>query len=230
MARKKRGRKSAKRVAAGKKAARTRARRRRGGRKRRSIKQTLRINRRSRRTSGRRRSRRRTRRNPKFTLKRAFNQRAIMRGLAILVGFTGGVALPGLIMPVVPKDMDTKARDVIRKLMGIPVVMIGGWVSMQGRKKDTKNVGTGLIVAGVYDLLASWLPPEMSKFIPQVSPPIFKAATTSTETETASGYFMGSSINRSGRVEIVGANINSYQEPEIVGEDMDIVDSIEEFA
>lgn len=229
-------RKSPKRVRAGKKAARTRAlrRARRGGLRTRAM-----AVRRWRRLSGKRRrlSVKRVRRglmrspfsrlgyrrgrkvriNPRrrrtFGIGGLMRRWSIGRALPILGGFAGAIAIKNpmktFIMPYVPISM----QQWVERGFGVITVMIGAMVSRRGRRQMTRDVGLGLIVGGVYDIIATNFAnlPFINQYLPTVTPP------------TTSG--LGASIGRpgSGAYGIVGAsNISMNMEPEIVGaEDLD---------
>ena len=232
---KSRKRKSPKRVAAGRKAARTRLARKALRRSRRrypvlAVRRWRKMRGRKHRLVVRRIKRglmrspysrlgyrrgRRVRINPRFSLRRMLGRWRLQRAVPILAGFAGAITLKpiasGYLMNMVPVNF----RMTAEKFFGVATIMAGAFLSARSRRSTLKDVGLGMIVGGVYDLIASNF--ANLPFIPQVTPgymPGEGAATTSG---------MGASIGRGAGYSVVGAaNLSMDMEPDVIGsEDLD---------
>ena len=172
----------------------------------------------------RRVNRRKYRRNPRarFRIPRpreVFTRERMMRGIALVAGLGIGGVTKGFIANLLPAGQGT---EMFKRFAGAGVMMVGAMVNFGSRQQVMKNIGTGMVVFGIYDLIVSNLPAEIIRFFPTISPP------------TAFGNNMsyGRSVygaqlpQAGGPVEIVGANISSVIAPEVVGE-MDLADALE---
>ena len=246
-------RKSAKRIAAGKKGARTRKRnlmrgrmksgwKRATGRKRRlTVKRTAggrslmrspysrlgyRKGKKVRVNPRRRYVRRyRRRRNPQNMINRMLGRWQLKRALPILVGFAGGVSIKPMAMNFIVPKLPISIQGVTTKWFGILTIVTGAYLSSKARRRMTKDAGLGLIVAGLYDVIASnfanlpFIPKVSSGFVPSAPAAAAEAAAT------AQGY-MGSSIG-TGNFTTVGAfNLTQGGDFDTVGEDCDMDDLI----
>jgi hypothetical protein len=151
----------------------------------------------------------RRRRNPMFSMKGLLGQFRLDQALPILGGFAGGVALKAQYGEKMIAKLPVKWQDYARKYSGVATAGIGAFLSMKSKQKMMKSVGLGLIVAGVYDLIASNFAelPFIFKVTPYVAPP-------------ASGF--GASIGNRNSYQTVGANISAVQGPQVVGASDDI--------
>ena len=101
----------------------------------------------------------------------------------------------------------------VEKYFGVITITAGWFISNRSRRKMVKSVGLGMIVGGVYDLIATNF--ADLPFIPKISP----------AAPPAEGW--GASIGTGKGFSTVGANISAVQAPNIVGMDMDIDDVLE---
>ena len=150
--------------------------------------------------------------NPRFTLQRMLGRWRLQRAIPILAGFAGAVTLKpivkGYLMNMIPITM----QPTVEKFFGVATIAAGAFLSARSRRSTMKDVGLGMIVGGVYDLVASNF--ANLPFIPQVTPGFMPG-------ETASG--MGASIGRGAGYSVVGAaNLSMDMEPDVIGsEDLD---------
>jgi len=236
MARRRSKRSRASYVRAGKKAARTRARKRRrnptrhrpvvygtGRGKRRKLRRSpwyrlkpKRINRRR-----RRRTTRRYRRNPqRFQLRRYFGKARMMNAIALLAGLGGAGALKAFAAKMIPAE-NAVMQDWFSRLYGVGAIILGATINMQGRRKETKAVGTGMVVFGLYDAIVSNIP-DLGQYLPVIGQPAFVSGVDAYGRDV-----LGAGIT-TGDVDVVGGNISTDMEPEIVGmDDMSLEDALE---
>lgn len=247
------GRKSPKRVAAGRKAARTRARkkaarraaarrsvrRRRGVRtyvRKRAVRSWRRLRGKRRRLTVKRTRRgltrspysrlgfrrgRRVRVNPRrrFSLRGLLGRWRIQRALPLLGGFAGAVSLKPVARNFLITYVPANFREIFDRGFGVITIFAGGFISSRSRRRMVKDVGLGMVMGGVYDLIASNF--ANLPFIPKVIPGALPGAGVAPAADTVS-----SSIGR-GDFSVVGAsNISMDMEPEIVGCDADLDDLI----
>lgn len=150
----------------------------------------------------------------KWTRRLRFNQ-----ALPII----GGMALGIAVKPMVEKTVlqvitNVKAREFVSQWSGVITIAGGVIVSMQSRKQLAKNVGLGLIIGGIYDVVGSNFAklPFIDKYMPILS--------SAPDTTTGANLGYGSKSYQS-----VGANIVSGVTPDVVGSDMDIEDVLDTF-
>lgn len=233
---KKRGRKSPKRVAAGRKAARTRKRRKAMRRTRRKSPARVVARRRWRRLRGKRRrlTVKRTRRgltrspysrlgyrkgrkvrvNPRFSVRGILGRWRIMRAVPILGGFAAAITLKPVVKQYLLNLLPITMQMPLEKWFGIITIATGGIISTKARRRVLKDVGLGMIVGGVYDVIATNF--ANLPFIPKVTPGYLPGASA----ETASG--MGSSIGQGSFATVGASNISMDMEPDVIGcEDLD---------
>jgi hypothetical protein len=230
-------RKSAKRVAAGKKAARTRKRlaakrasslyKKSKGRKRRM---TVKVSRRGLIRSPRgigyrngrkvrvnpsRRRRRNVRKNPVAMLKQQIRSFRLNQAIPMLVGLSGAVALKPFATRSVIPNLPVGIRELTTKWFGVVTMILGGTLITKGRRKMVKNAGMGMIVGGLYDIIATNFAdlPFIDKYLPGISP----TASPAPAAETTQG--LGASIGSGSNFDVVGAaNLTTGVEPDVVGE------------
>lgn len=231
-------RKSPKRVAAGRKAARTRARKKAITRSRRRYPAVRMAARRWRRLRGRRhrlvvrrikrglmrspysrlgyRRGRRVRINPRFSLQRILGQWQLKRAVPILGGFIGAITLKPIVKNYLMNMIPVTMQPTVEKFFGVATIAAGAFLSARSRRSTMKDVGLGLIVGGVYDLIASNF--ANLPFIPQVTPGFMPGAAANVPVTG-----MGASIGRGAGYSIVGAsNLSMDMEPDVIGsEDLD---------
>lgn len=162
----------------------------------------------------RRVNRRRRRSNP-FAIKQYFGQRKLMRALTML----GGIGVAAFAKKFVTDMLPANMQEIGKRGYGLLSIVAGSMVANKSRRAATKNIAHGMIAFGVYDLIASNAPVSISKYLPKIAPPMLGAMNYGRS-------IYGASI-QSGPVEIVGANISAGSAAEIVGEDMDLADSLE---
>ena len=234
-------RKSPKRVAAGKKAARTRkrrasagsrARRLRGyawkrarGKKRSlTVKRTRRGLMRSPYSRLGYRKGRKVRVNPRRRrifrrglIQRTLGRWRMQRALPILVGFAGGITLKPTVQNFIVPKLPVTMQEMATKWFGILTIMAGAMLSQRGRRRMTKDAGLGLIVAGLYDVIATnFTKLPFVDYLPSITPG---------GGDTQSG--LGASIGTGAGFTTVGAaNIATGMDPEVIGGDMDLDDLI----
>ena len=174
----------------------------------------------SRKRTYRKRSRRRVRRNPRLkmpSMKTMFGGPALTKTFSILAGFVGGFALPPMLVAQLPIS-DANTRMWVDRLKGLAVILLGSMVSMQGRRAITKNVGTGLVVAGFYDLLAMNVPQLP---LPTVTPkPLLPGG--GDEVPAAAG--VGAGFAPGQNADVIGAGISNYADAETIGDDLELDD------
>lgn len=167
--------------------------------------------------------RRRRRRNPVGTIRRMLGRWRIGRALPLLVGFTGGVTLKPMVQNWVIPNLPVTIQGPVRQWWGVLTIVGGATLSNMGRRRMTKDVGLGMIVAGLYDVIASNfvdLP-----FIPKVTPGTMPGENgngngNGNNGSTQSG--LGASIGTGRFVTVGAANISNDMEPDVVGsEDLD---------
>jgi len=228
-------RKSPKRVAAGKKAARTRKRRAsaasrarklrgyawkraRGKKRSLTVKRTKRGLMRSPYSRlGYRKGRkvkvnpsRRRRRTPMNMIQRTLGRWRIQRALPILVGFAGGITLKPAVQNFVVPKLPVTWQPLATKWFGVITIAAGAMLSQRGRRRMTKDAGLGLIVAGLYDIVATnFTKLPFIDFLPTVTPGTIPGA------ETQSG--LGASIGTGNFTTVGAANISQGIEPEVIG-------------
>jgi hypothetical protein len=137
------------------------------------------------------------------------------RALGIVVGLGAGAVAKNMLNKVMPNPMLTRAYGVL-------AIIAGATLNMKGRKAMTKSAGTGLVVYGVLDALITNIP-ALAAYFPAISGP---AAFSGLGYDAYGRSVMGASVN-AGPVEVVGANISSQIDPEIIGEEMDLADVLE---
>lgn len=233
-------RKSPKRVAAGRKAARTRKRmastrakrlrtyawkRTKGPSRRMTVRRTRRglmrspysrigyFKGRKLRVNPRRRYRRR---NPQNMINRLLGQWRLKRAVPILVGFAGGIALKAPVQNFIIPKLPIAMQMPVTKWWGLLTIVGGAILSNKGRRSMTKDAGLGLIVAGLYDVIATNF--ASLPFIPKITAAVPSAA-------TASGYGLGSSIGQGDFTVVGAANLVNNMDNDIVG-DCDLDDLI----
>ena len=147
----------------------------------------------------------------------------MQRALPILVGFAGGITLKptlqNFIIPKLPVTMQERAT----KWFGILTIVAGAMLSQRGRRRMTKDAGLGLIVAGLYDVIATnFANLPFIDFLPSVTPGTMPGGGGG---DTQSG--LGASIGTGAGFTTVGAaNIATGMDPEVIGGDMDLDDLI----
>lgn len=175
-----------------------------------------------RRTHARRRSYRR-RRNPARafrlpTVRRMFGGPALTRSLAIVAGFVGGFTIPPMILDQFPIANAT-TKEWIGRLKGLASVLLGTMLATGGKRALTKDVGTGFVVAGFYDLLAMNVPQLP---LPTITPkPLLGHDHGPGITPD-----MGAGFAPGQQADVIGAGISQYADADVVGEDLDIDDIV----
>lgn len=168
---------------------------------------------------------RKVRVNPKrrrFSLQpRALMRRwRMQRAVPILAGFAGGITVKPMIQNLVIPRLPAQMQDITLRFWGVLTIALGAMVSRRGKRNMTKDVGLGLIMGGIYDLVATNF--ANLPFLPKITPgmmPGMAPAAAATE-ETTSG--LGASIGQGGFDVVGAANISSDMEPDVVGcEDLD---------
>lgn len=230
-------------VRAGRKAARTRARKRRNPTRHRPVVYKFRTKPRLRRAPkwrlGRKigvkrvNPRRRRRRNPARLFKGAnfrqiFSQARLTNAVAILAGVGGSGILKRFTADLMQPG--SNMQDWYKRLYGLLSIFVGASLNMRGRQAVTKSAGTGMVVFGLYDLLTSNIE-QVRQFLPAISPPTaFRRAPAEAVEGGYRSYgqktYMGANIGPGG-LEIVGSNLDPSQSPEIVGDDMDLADTLD---
>lgn len=235
-------RKSPKRVAGGKKAARTRKRResatararrlrsyswkRARGRKRSlTVKRTRRGLMRSPYSRLGYRKGRKVRVNPRRRrrvfrrglIQRTLGRWRIQRALPIMLGFAGGITLKPTVQSFIVPKLPITMQEMATKWFGVVTIAAGAALSQMGRRRMTKDAGLGLIVAGLYDVVATnFTKLPFIDFLPTFTPGTVPGATA----DPAQG--MGASIGTGNFTTVGAANISQGMEPEVIGcEDLD---------
>jgi hypothetical protein len=158
-------------------------------------------------------SRRRKRRNPMNMIKRTMRSFNLQSAVPILAGLAGGVALkPILIQYVIPK-LPVAMQNTALKWSGVATMLAGAMFMKRARKKMIKDAGLGMIVAGVYDIIASNF--ANLPGIPKIT--AYQAPTA----ETTSGLGASIGVRPYRDYSVVGAaNISSdMSDAEIIGSD-----------
>ena len=175
---------------------------------------------RRRKTNGRKRSyRRRTRRNPRLkmpSVRSMFGGPALTKSFSILTGFVGGFILPSMLIQQLPIT-DASTRMWADRLKGLAVVLLGSMVNMQGRRAITKDIGTGLVVSGFYDLLAMNVPQLP---LPTVTPKPLSLTPSEPVTTTGAGFSPGEGAD------VIGAGISNYADADVIGEELELDDIV----
>jgi hypothetical protein len=78
-----------------------------------------------------------------------------------------------------------------------------------------------MVVFGIYDLLVSNIP-ALAQYLPAIEAPTFISGAYGRDVYPG----LGASIS-SGDIEVVGSNISTDMNPEIIGEDADLADALE---
>ena len=143
-----------------------------------------------------------------------FGGPALTKTFSILAGFVGGFALPPMLVAQLPIS-DANTRMWVDRLKGLAVVLLGSMVNMQGRRVITKNIGTGLVVAGFYDLLAMNVPQLP---LPTVTPKALIPGTEEPVTTTGAGFAPGQNAD------VIGATISTYADADTIGDDLELDD------
>lgn len=150
----------------------------------------------------------------------------IQNALMILIGVGISASLKGFIVGFAPEG---PAKKWTTRLYGLASVILGVTVQLKGRRKAVKSAGVGMVIFGVYDLIASNTP--LGVYLPTIGSP------TAFGPEKVKGYYgdygqstysdmMGASLSP-GPVEVVNGNISRGEMPEVIGEDFDLSDALE---
>jgi len=139
--------------------------------------------------------------------------------IMLLIGIGGAGALKGFSAGFMPEG---PAKDWYQRLYGIVSIVIGATLNMQGKRKEMKSIGTGMVVFGLYDVIVSNIE-GLQQYLPAISAPTAFAGDYRSYGQST---MLGAGIN-DGPVEVVGANLTAGEMPEIVGEDMDLADLLD---
>ena len=161
---------------------------------------------------------RRRRRNPKFKMPKMrgmFTQARLINAIALLAGIGGSAVLKQMTMGFIVNPM-------FSRVYGLLSIVAGATLNMQGRRKATKSVGTGMVVYGLFDLLVTNVP-QMAQYLPGITGPSAFMGNMNYGRSV-----MGANIGAGENTNIVGmgANIDTNIPSEIVG-DYDIDDFID---
>lgn len=161
---------------------------------------------------------RRRRRNPKFKMpkmKGMFTQSRLINAFALLAGIGGSAILKQMSMGMIVNPM-------FSRIYGLLSIVAGATINMQGKRKVTKSVGTGMVVYGLFDLLVTNIP-QAAQYLPGITGP-----TAFMGNLDYGRSVMGANIGAGENTNVVGmgANIDSNIPSEIVG-DYDIDDFID---
>jgi hypothetical protein len=140
--------------------------------------------------------RRSYKRNP-AVLKQAFSAQNIKTIGAIGIGFVGGIKAHKYI-----NDIDALAK--YRKFTGVIPFILGTVIAVKGKKKLVKDAGTGLSLAGLYDLV--------TQNIPQLNLQTVEGVDIDDES-----YYDGTAVDLDGTV--VDLEGEDYDDDLVMGED-----------
>lgn len=141
----------------------------------------------------------------------------MIRGFALLVGLGAGAVLKQATNKMLA-DM-----PMVSRFFGLGSIAVGAFIgaTAKGRnKKAIQFLGTGFVAYGILDLIISNVP-QLAEYLPGISGP---AAFMGNIDYGRSMY--GANIGQ-GSVEIVGSSISQDVAPEIIGDDMDLADTLE---
>lgn len=218
-------------VRAGKKAARTRARRRRRNPKVRPVyyskgRGSRKTYKRSPHARIRKINPRRRRRNPvrfKKMTRKYFGKARMTNAIMLLVGIGGSGVLKGITANFMPVGA---AKDWYQRLYGLISIVVGATLNMQGKKKELKAAGTGMVVFGLYDVIVSNVP-GLGAYLPAIAAPTAFVSGDYRNYGKDTYNTMGASLSP-GSIEVVGANISANEMPEIIGmDDYDLTDALD---
>ena len=144
--------------------------------------------------------------------------------IMLLIGIGGSGALKGFAAEFLPEG---QAKDWFQRLYGVISIIVGATMNMQGKRKEIRSIGTGMVVFGLYDVIVSNVE-GLQAYLPAIAPPTaFAGDYRNYGQEVYDEDMMGAGI-QAGPVEVVGSNITAGEMPEIVGmEDLDLADALD---
>jgi hypothetical protein len=141
----------------------------------------------------------------------------MFNAIALLAGIGGAAGLKAFASRMVNNEW-------FDRLFGAAAIILGATLNIQGRRKEVKALGTGMVVFGLYDVIVSNVP-FLQQYLPTIGTPAFLQGENGYGRQTYN-ELMGAGISQ-GAVEVVGGNISMDMTPEIVGEEMDLADALE---
>jgi hypothetical protein len=154
-----------------------------------------------------------------------FSKDRMTNAVMLLVGLGGAGVLKGMTANFMPGGA---IKDWYQRLYGVLSIIVGATLNMRGRKKEMKAVGTGMVVFGLYDVIVSNVQ-GLQQYLPTIAAPtaFVSGDYQNYGRSTYADSMMGASLSP-GSVEVVGANIQAGEMPEIVGmEEMDLADALD---